>query len=250
MRLVLSLLLLVAVSWMMLDVANSSEVGRFKQQYYGGRAYRMVARDCTSLAVVGSRPTGIGLLSRLLVESPPGSGQYVALTADTAALARAIPAGDLLVISESGTTVTIAAPAATPPVAIGVIVTNVTTSTITTTLTATADPGGGQFQYGRQDCPIICPSIYRDNCYENVRLICPSAEGAAAVVQPVGTECRETWTCPLGTQPYYYAPGSNNVRQPYTGSPPYAVCFAPPNNQWYLPDGTTQIAAVSCESPQ
>ncbi|KAK5976837.1 hypothetical protein GCK32_017340 [Trichostrongylus colubriformis] len=45
MRLVLSLLLLVAVSWVMLNLVNSSEVWRFKRQHYGGKIIDVIVTN-------------------------------------------------------------------------------------------------------------------------------------------------------------------------------------------------------------
>ncbi|WKY14512.1 hypothetical protein Q1695_000219 [Nippostrongylus brasiliensis] len=96
------------------------------------------------------------------------------------------------------------------------------------------------------DCIANCPPIYRDNCYGTVKMICATGVQANSMVTTTGTECRQTWTCPAGTQPYYYDYSSIPIDYPPGG---YAQCYPPPRNNWYLPDGITQIQAVSCESP-
>ncbi|WKY14513.1 hypothetical protein Q1695_000219 [Nippostrongylus brasiliensis] len=95
-------------------------------------------------------------------------------------------------------------------------------------------------------CIANCPPIYRDNCYGTVKMICATGVQANSMVTTTGTECRQTWTCPAGTQPYYYDYSSIPIDYPPGG---YAQCYPPPRNNWYLPDGITQIQAVSCESP-
>ncbi|KAK6760077.1 hypothetical protein RB195_021552 [Necator americanus] len=77
--------------------------------------------------------------------------------------------------------------------------------------------------------------------------VCATAAEAAAVVRSTGTECRLTWTCPPGTSPYYYV-YAPPAPQPYPAEN-YAQCFAPPNTFWYLPDGTTTIDGMACQSP-
>ncbi|KHJ94268.1 hypothetical protein OESDEN_05805 [Oesophagostomum dentatum] len=54
---------------------------------------------------------------------------------------------------------------------------------------------------------------------------------------------QETWTCPAGTEAYYYL---NQVPIPYAGG--YAVCYPPPNSVWYQSDGTTPLNIVACQS--
>ncbi|WKY14889.1 hypothetical protein Q1695_000416 [Nippostrongylus brasiliensis] len=99
---------------------------------------------------------------------------------------------------------------------------------------------------GIANCVANCPPIYRDNCYGTVKITCASGLQANSMVQTTGTECRQTWACPAGTQPYYYDYSSVPIDYP-PGE--YAQCYPPPRNNWYLPDGITQIQAVSCESP-
>ncbi|KAK6760081.1 hypothetical protein RB195_021555 [Necator americanus] len=97
------------------------------------------------------------------------------------------------------------------------------------------------------NCNAWCPSVYSDNCNGNPVTICATSAQAAAMVAPSGTECRETWTCPAGTMPYYYT----TINPSPTGYPAggYARCFPPPNNGWYLPDGITMITGLACQSP-
>ncbi|KAK6012781.1 hypothetical protein OSTOST_22042, partial [Ostertagia ostertagi] len=116
------------------------------------------------------------------VEDPPGSGRVVAL-AGNPILARAIPAGNFVIISASGTTVTVP-----------------TTTTITATVPAAAPnaaqtpppaaPNAAQTpppaapsaaQTPPPDCMLYCPSIYRDGCYGNQKAVCATAVQAAAI---------------------------------------------------------------------
>ncbi|RCN39701.1 hypothetical protein ANCCAN_14361 [Ancylostoma caninum] len=78
--------------------------------------------------------------------------------------------------------------------------------------------------------------------------VCATAVQASAVVASTGTECRLTWTCPAGTAPYYYV-YFPPTPQPYPTNGNYSQCFPPPNNFWYLPDGTTMINGMACQSP-
>ncbi|KHJ94267.1 hypothetical protein OESDEN_05804 [Oesophagostomum dentatum] len=90
-----------------------------------------------------------------------------------------------------------------------------------------------------------CPSIYSDDCNGSMPAICATSAQAAATVTSTGMNCRLTWTCPIGTSAYYYT-GMNSTATPYPGD--FAQCFMPPNNNWYLPDGTTEITAVACQT--
>ncbi|VDO75422.1 unnamed protein product [Heligmosomoides polygyrus] len=75
--------------------------------------------------------------------------------------------------------------------------------------------------------------------------VCYSGAGSSA--GGVDGNAIETWTCPVGTQPYYYAYALFGP-QPYPAAGDYALCNAPPGNFWRLPDGVTEITAVTCES--
>ncbi|KAL6724623.1 hypothetical protein Aduo_019494 [Ancylostoma duodenale] len=63
-------------------------------------------------------------------------------------------------------------------------------------------------------CLALCPSAYRDNCNGLPRMICPSSVAAGATVTTIGTQCSETFTCPTGTDPYWF---------PFPSGPPQLI---------------------------
>nr|CDJ82128.1 unnamed protein product [Haemonchus contortus] len=211
-------------------------------------------------AATTSTTTTTTIPATVIVEEPPGSGRYVALAANTV-LARAIPAanlvgtGDANLVETGGSSVPPGTLVVVPDTGMTIVIPATTTTTTAANVTA-APPGQGQTpqqappgqgQVTQQDCIMYCPSIYRDNCYGTAKATCPTAADANTMVQATGMECRQTWACPYGTRAYYYTT-NNPTGQDYTGMMPYAVCFPPPNNYWYLPDATTRIMAISCES--
>ncbi|KAL6724622.1 hypothetical protein Aduo_019494 [Ancylostoma duodenale] len=97
-------------------------------------------------------------------------------------------------------------------------------------------------------CLALCPSAYRDNCNGLPRMICPSSVAAGATVTTIGTQCSETFTCPTGTDPYWF-PFPSGPPQLITALPPtMGRCYNTPYNSWFLLSGV-KISAFTCMSP-